>query len=295
MDRSIPDDTRGIVDPVAMMRYVDFARFPPGDLLDGLVEWFWSVEWNVPAGLAHDQQVLNHPAGNVSVGTIDDAGVPLDPAEGRVYGVMTGLSHRHLTGTGWTVAARSTVGGLGALLNLPAKSLVDRQLSLEEAFADIDAPDLVSAVSDGESAAVRAETLRVALATVIAERNPALLAEAREIARVAAVAETDRSIRRVEQLASVAGVSVRTLQRSFDFHVGVSPSSVIRRWRIIEAAESARQAIDHGQSWRGWADVAVELGYADQAHLTRDFRSHLGTSPAAYLASAARPDAFGVN
>ena len=178
MNRPIPDDTRGIVDPVAMMRYVDFARFPPGDLLDGLVEWFWSVEWDVPHGLAHDQQILNHPAGNVSVGTIDDAGVPLDPAEGRVYGVMTGLSHRHLTGTGWTVAARSTVGGLGALLDAPAKSLVDRELSLQEAFVDIDAPTLVSAVSAGESPAARVETLRAALERVIAGRNPALLAEA---------------------------------------------------------------------------------------------------------------------
>ena len=33
--------------------------------------------------------------------------------------------------------------------------------------------------------------------------------------------------------------SVRTLQRLFDRHVGVSPAFVIRRWRLIEAAEAA--------------------------------------------------------
>jgi AraC-like DNA-binding protein len=79
---------------------------------------------------------------------------------------------------------------------------------------------------------------------------------------------------------------VRTLQRLFDTHVGVSPSFVIRRWRIIEAAEAARAALDGGHGWQGWAAVAAELGYADQAHLTRDFRRHQGTSPSAYLAQA---------
>jgi transcriptional regulator GlxA family with amidase domain len=98
-------------------------------------------------------------------------------------------------------------------------------------------------------------------------------------------------VSRVEQLATLAGISVRTLQRLFDYHVGVSPSFVIRRWRIIEAAEAAQQAIAEGGEWSGWATVAAELGYADQAHLTRDFRRHLGTSPAVYLAQATSSNA----
>jgi AraC-like DNA-binding protein len=118
-----------------------------------------------------------------------------------------------------------------------------------------------------------------------------MVAEARHVVEVAALAEHDRTVCRVEQLAAAAGASVRTLQRLFDQHVGVSPSFVIRRWRIIEAAEAARAALDGGDEWRGWAAVAAELGYADQAHLTRDFRRHLGTSPGEYLASATRPRA----
>ncbi len=290
MTRPLPSDTRGIVDPVAMMRHVDFARFPPGEELDGLVEWFWSVEWDLPQGFAHDQQVLNHPAGNISIGTLDDDGVPLDPAEGRVYGVMTSLSHRHLTGSGWTVAARTTVGGIGALLNTSAKAVADTQLKFDAALGDLDGPLVVAGVSALRGNEARVDHFRAALADLASRRDPNLVAEARDVARIAAVAETDRSVRRVEQLASHAGVSVRTLQRMFDFHAGVSPSFVIRRWRIIEAAESAREAIEDCRQWRGWAEVAAELGYADQAHLTRDFRSHLGTTPAAYLAQVTRPD-----
>jgi hypothetical protein len=103
--RPIPTDTRGIVDPAGMMRWVDFDRFPAGEVLDGLVEWFWSVAWDLPDGVVHDQKVINHPAANVSVGTLDDTGVPLDPAEGRVYGVMTRLSNRHLTACGCALHA----------------------------------------------------------------------------------------------------------------------------------------------------------------------------------------------
>ncbi len=287
MIRPLPADTRGIIDPAAMMRHVDFARVPPGEALEGLVEWFWSVEWDLPPGFAHDQQVLNHPAGNISVGTLDDTGVPLDPAEGRVYGVLTRLSHRHLTESGWTVAARTTVGGLGALLNVPARTMTNSQLALDPVLRELDGSRLVAEVSAETTNTSRVEVLRAALTGLVDHRDPALVAEAREVARIAAMAETDMTVRRVEQLASMAGLSVRTLQRLFDFHVGVSPSFVIRRWRIIEAAESALDAVEQSREWRGWAKVAAELGYSDQAHLTRDFRSHLGTTPSAYLGQVA--------
>lgn len=289
MPRPIPDDTRGILDPVGMMRHVDFDRSPPGEDLDGLIEWFWSVAWDLPEAVVHDQQVLNHPAGNISIGTLDDAGVPLDPAEGRVYGVMTSVSNRRLTATGWTIAARVSVGGLGVLLGAPAKTAVDTELTLDEAIPNLDGPPLVAEVRADQPNDARVDRLRRALIDVLDHRDPALIAEAREVNAVAAVAEHDRRVRRAEQLATVAGVSVRTLQRLFDHHVGVSPSFVIRRWRIIEAAEAARAAIDADRAWDGWAAVAAELGYADQAHLTRDFRRHIGTSPAAYLASTTSP------
>ena len=57
---------------------------------------------------------------------------------------------------------------------------------------------------------------------------------------------------------------------------------------IIEAAEAAKAAVfDAGtadaSTWPGWSSVAAELGYADQAHLARDFRRHLGVPPSAYV------------
>lgn len=282
------DDTRGIVDPATMMRHVAFERHHAGDVLDGIVEWFWSVAWDLPSGFVHDQFVLNHPAGNISIGTLDDRGVPLDPAEGRVYGVQQGLSRRRLSGAGWTVAARTAVGGLGVFLDGPAKPANDAELPFA-AIPGLDGRAIIAEVSSAGDNATRTERLRSALATVVERRSPDLVAEAREVVRVARFAERDRSVRRIEQLADAAGVSVRTLQRLFDLHVGASPSFVIRRWRIIDAVEEAKLAVERREAWRGWAAVAADLGYADQAHLTRDFRDHLGMPPSDYLAMITHP------
>jgi AraC-like DNA-binding protein len=97
------------------------------------------------------------------------------------------------------------------------------------------------------------------------------------IATVVERAATDRGITRVEHLASGLGIGVRALQRLFAEYVGVSPKWVIQRYRLHEAAER----IAAGEV-RDWADLALDLGYADQAHFIRDFRRWVGRSPGDY-------------
>lgn len=63
----------------------------------------------------------------------------------------------------------------------------------------------------------------------------------------------------------------------FHDHVGVGPKWVIRRYRLHEVTE----LMAAGGSVR-WAEVAAELGYADQAHLSRDFTRMFGEPPTSY-------------
>src|ERR1019366_6732580 len=83
------------------------------------------------------------------------------------------------------------------------------------------------------------------------------------------------------ELAAAAGMTARGLQRLFADYVGVSPKWVMRRARLHEAAEQA----DSGELV-DWAELAAGLGYADQAHLTRDFTATIGVPPAQYAAPA---------
>jgi AraC-like DNA-binding protein len=54
----------------------------------------------------------------------------------------------------------------------------------------------------------------------------------------------------------------------------------MRRARLHEAAQRA----DSGDPV-DWAVLAADLGYADQAHLTRDFTATLGVPPTRYTAA----------
>lgn len=115
------------------------------------------------------------------------------------------------------------------------------------------------------------------LEDVVATADPRRLRRARQVAEVARLAETNRSLRRLSDLCREAGVGPRSLQRMFLHYAGVSPTWVLRRYRLLDAAEEVRD----GQRV-SWARVAADLGYADQAHLIRDFRSAIGHTPAAY-------------
>lgn len=75
----------------------------------------------------------------------------------------------------------------------------------------------------------------------------------------------------VDGLARHAGVSPRTLQRIFAERVGLSPKTLARILRFQRALTAGPR--------RGWAAIAAECGYFDQAHLIRDFREFTGAPP----------------
>lgn len=271
-------DTRGIIAPAAMLRHVDYRRLPVPDPLVGLVDWFWSVRWQLPIGSVPRQQTLAQPGVNVSVGNPPppDPAPPPGPYPVRavVNGVATRISERVLSGTGWNVAAKTSTGGFGAWVD-DVKALTDRVAPLG-AVLSVDGDSLTAACVGADVEDV-VQRLAEALLAALRGRDPQRIALSRTVAAIGRVAESDRSVRRVEQLAAVAGVTPRTLQRMFSSCAGASPTWVIRRFRLLEAADLVRDGrqVD-------WAGVAAELGYADQAHLTRDFTAAIGRSPAAY-------------
>lgn len=285
MRDSSPDpverDSRGILDPWLLRERVQLTRYPAGPELAGLVDRFWAVRWDLPPGTVHRQQVLTHPGANLSIGAAN--GQPGDqaarPAEARLNGVARGVSTRLLAGRGWTVAAMTRPGGLGAFVTGPAAAFTDRVVPLGQAIA-VDESVLLAEITGEPAEAARVALLAAALArAVIGERA----APAAQVAAAARLAETSRDVRRLADLAAAAGIAPRTLQRMFLEYAGVSPVWVIRRYRLLEAAEAVRD----GQPV-SWAEVAAGLGYSDQAHLTRDFRAATGQTPAAY-AGAQRP------
>lgn len=271
----IEADSRGILDPWLLRQRVALTRYPTGPKLAGLVDRFWAVRWDLPIGVEHRQQVLTHPGANLSVGHPDArvAKRRSGAVEARLNGVARGLTTRVLAGRGWAVAAMTTPGGLGALLTEPAWQVTDRVVPLGAAIgSDDDA--LCREVAGQADEAARVAALRSVLErAVVTRRAPG----ARRVAAIARLAETDRGLRRLADLCDAAGIAPRSLQRMFRQHAGVSATWVLRRYRLMDAAEAVRDG-----ERVSWTEVAADLGYADQAHLSRDFRAAIGQTPAAY-------------
>ncbi|WP_347351322.1 helix-turn-helix domain-containing protein [Intrasporangium sp.] len=257
------DSSRGLLFPG---RLPTFRRVPAPGPVAHLVRWFWIPEWDLPHGRTSRQEVVAYPASNLVV----------EPHLVGLAGPTTRVSHRDLTGHGWAVGALLRPAAVPALLVDPAAAR-DRYLPL-------DLPDLHAAVADvmrGPDTADRPARAVAAFAGWLLARAPETGEDARLANSLADLADTDRTVLRVEDLAEALGVSTRTVQRLARRYVGMPPAAMIRRRRLQEAAERIRAEPD-----TDLAAIAADLGYADQAHLTNDFRAVLGHTPGRYRAES---------
>ncbi len=196
-----------------------------------------------------------------------------DGARSTVVGVPTRVTSRVLEGSGRVLGIMFRPGGFRPLLDDPLASTVDTISPLADVLGDEATATLERAVREtGDAASLGSVADEVLAPFVPGERHPC--EDAIEVAERIA---SDRTLTSVEAVAEATGHSRRALQRMFREHVGLSPKRLIRRYRLYEAAERVARGDDVV-----WAEVAAELGYSDQAHLSRDFAAAFGDSPARY-------------
>ena len=82
---------------------------------------------------------------------------------------------------------------------------------------------------------------------------------------------------RITAIASEIGWSRKHLAGRFRSELGLAPKPVARMMRFHRACRLAQAGTAHG-----WAAIAAESGYADQAHLAREFVEFAGESPTAW-------------
>jgi AraC-like DNA-binding protein len=90
---------------------------------------------------------------------------------------------------------------------------------------------------------------------------------------------------RIDTLAEIAGRSSFHVIRSFSRQFGMPPYTYLTHLRVARARELL-------QSGRPISDTALEVGFADQSHLTRFFRRIVGVPPGVFARAMAR-DAHG--
>lgn len=245
-------------------------RYPAPSGLAGLVRRFWIPVWSVPAGEQSVQRVLQYPVSLLVVA----------PHYARFYGVTTALSETVLTGDGWAAGVMCTPA-TGALI---AKGSMSR-------FTDthVDVSDVLGSAGTELITRVRAAMLddphrphahQVVMDAFGDALRPLLPVdpEGELIDRVVALVEERSDLLTVAQVCAETGLSERALQRLVHRRLGLTPKWLIQRRRLQDAAERLRA------TEATLADTAALLGYADQAHFTRDFSRVTGTTPSRFAA-----------
>jgi AraC-like DNA-binding protein len=126
--------------------------------------------------------------------------------------------------------------------------------------------ELEGRVAEGDDPVEAVEEFLVRrLARSAHEEHPAVVHAVRRMVET-------RGTERVEMVAGEVSFGRRQLERLFRLQVGLTPkefSSLVRfDW-----------AVRNLSSRTSWADLALDAGYADQAHFVRSFSRWAGTSP----------------
>ncbi|AXE78562.1 AraC family transcriptional regulator [Streptomyces atratus] len=261
-------DTRGIVDAPELFAQVRFRRREPAPVLRPYLEHYWLIDWDLPKPYA--SHLVPHPSVNL---VFQRYGTGEDPGAGfaEVSGIGPELFTQKLEGRGRVCGVQFRPGGFRPFApDRPVSQWTGRRLPADEVFAP---PAPPSAVLDPADEDARVAALDAYLLALGPEPDP----QAERAMALVDLVRTDRTVRRVDELARIEGLSSRSLQRLFAAYVGAGPKWVILRYRIHEALERAESDPEVD-----WAALAAELGYSDQAHLIRDFTATVGVPPTAF-------------
>lgn len=245
-------------------------RFVPRPELADLVRRYWMPVWSLPPGQVSVQRVLQYP---VCLIVVSDS-------YARFIGVRTGLSTHELAGSGWALGTLLQPAAGSAVLGGPVTEVTDGALDLD-AVPGLDGRVLTDRIraavrdapDDPDHQQAGVDVLEDSLSGLLPVDEEGLLVNA-----VVEYVEGDPEVRRVAQVCAKFDLGERTLQRLTARRLGLTPKWLIQRRRLHEAA--ARLATGDGDLAR----VAADLGYADQAHFTRDFRTATGQTPGEYAA-----------
>lgn len=259
------DPLRGILS-VRADEVEGVVRYWPSPDLDPFVEHYWIARWDVSE--PEVAEVVPQP----SVQMVLQAGTS------EVFGLSRERLGRSLVGRGRMLGTKFRSGAFRPFLRRAVSTLAGKRLPLAAVFGP--------GANALEDRALRHENDHAAIAVVedfLRSLEPRADANMVLAGHIVARLAGDQGITRVDQIATEFDVSARALQRLFSEYVGASPKRVILCYRLFEATDRVAREGEFD-----WADVALDLGFADQAHFIREFKKLVGRSPAEYARSLDR-------
>ena len=255
---------------------MDYCERKPQPPLSRFVECFWALESDVPS--TQPERIL--PDGCVELilnfgaqfSQHEDGQLRLQPRSFLV-GQMTGPILISPTGPVQLLGIRFHPGGTLPFLRLSLHEITDQVVDLGGLSSKLER-ELLRVTSQSPLLTDKVNAVEAFLTNQLlnTKYNSWLMMLAGRIVDSGGLVAVDR-------LASDAGISSRQLERRFLREVGLGPKMlgrIIRFQQVFRAAEQCNSA---------WAEIAIECGYYDQAHLIRDFNQFARQTPAALFSN----------
>ena len=247
-------------------------QYPPHSILNDYVKCLWTSE--------RDFQPPNDTLESLpdiyielvfafgSRVQVDDGQSRRDLPRGYIIGLLDRPLLLRAHGMVKTVAARFYAWGFSPLFNFNLQALPNAVHQLDAAWRHITDQLEQAVLQDDDEAALDL------LHDFLIERALNVRFEQKEIQAASQYLLDQKGQFKLSELADYCNYSSRQLERKFKKSAGVSPKALARKLRFERVREHLAR-----DPHADLATLALEYGFADQAHLTNDFKRFSQKTP----------------
>ncbi|SFM22926.1 AraC-type DNA-binding protein [Paenibacillus sp. 1_12] len=220
------------------------------------------MSWNLTGQEPYWQDVIPNPCVNLVI----------QKNRTGIYGAAKYKYSQLLESKGCVFGVKFKPGGFYPFIKKSVAVLATHPMDIYDVF-DVKTLHVEDAILTQEDASSMVEKAESFIRPKLPERDETVALINQIIDRIV----EEREITKVDDICAIFAINKRQLQRIFDQYVGINPKWVIKLYRLQNAAET----IDHDKSYDR-LKLSAALGYHDQSHFIKDFKSIIGITPDAY-------------
>ncbi|MFD0675530.1 MULTISPECIES: DUF6597 domain-containing transcriptional factor [unclassified Paenibacillus] len=252
----------GVLNLVEGEKKFTLSRYTPTEDVGFFVKHFWVVSWDLTGHDPYNQEIVPNPCVNLII----------EPDMTAIYGVAKNKYSVIIQEKGRVLGVKFKPGGFYPFIKQSVSQLNGNPMGVEGVF-DVEARTIEHTILSQQDDFRMVEHME----HIIRQKLPAKDENITLINRIIDQVVEDREITKVDQVSQLFNINIRKLQRLFEQYVGVSPKWVIKLYRLQNAAET----IDLDQNYN-LVKLSTDLGYYDQSHFIKDFKSIIGKTPEEY-------------
>ncbi|MDP5276002.1 helix-turn-helix transcriptional regulator [Chengkuizengella axinellae] len=238
------------------------SRYTPSEDVGFFVKHFWRVSWDLLDKEPFMQEVIPNPCVNLVI----------EQNKTGIFGPAKNKFSYLVEGKGQVFGVKFKPGGFYPFLKKAVSDLSNRPLDVKSVF-NIDSQTFEKSILSHNNEHAMVEYVEKIIRAKLPEENKNVTF----INEIIDYICENQEVTKVDQVCDYHHINKRKLQRIFQQYVGVSPKWVIKLYRLQNAAEMIDQNVTHN-----WLDLSINLGYYDQSHFIKDFKTITGKTPDEY-------------